>query len=182
MHHCVMLKGTNYSLDEVNNLLELIDEILPLSATQWENIAKHHMLRSPNRECSMDSIKRKFKELHSKKICTGGPNSPQEDCRAKRIRREIIESMNSSDLNSRTEEEGSGSDDGDGESSQGSSQDYADIRDVIHPHGPLVNDEAEDVDLSVGLGDAAGSSDEPPNGGGEGEAVAKPVSSPLQSG
>jgi hypothetical protein len=58
------------------------------------------------------------------------------------IRRSIIESMNASDLNSRTEEEGSsGSDDGDGdgESSHGSSQDYADIRDVIHLHGPPVN-------------------------------------------
>jgi hypothetical protein len=76
MIHCVMQKGTNYSLDEVDNLLELINEVLPLSATQWENIAKHHMSKYPNRKSSVDSIKWKFKfkELHSKKIPTGDPN------------------------------------------------------------------------------------------------------------
>jgi hypothetical protein len=55
--------------------------------------------------------------------------------------------MNASDLNSRTEKEGSGSDDGDGELPHGSSQDYVDIRDVIHPHGPPVNYEADIDDL-----------------------------------
>ena len=150
-----MPKGTNYSLEEVDNLLELIDEILPLSVTQWEKIAEHHLSRYPDRNRSVDSIKRKFKELYSKKIPTGDPNCPQEVRRAKRLRRQIINSMNASDLNS--EEEGSGSEDGDDSSSHGNSQDYDNIRDVIDPPGPPENDEAED-DVSAFLDDDAANS------------------------
>ncbi len=141
-----------------------------------EKIAEHHLSRYPDRQRSVDSIKRKFKELYSKKIPTGDPNCPQEIRRAKWLRRQIINSMNASDLNS--EEEGSGSDDGDGDSSSRSdSQDYDNIRDVIDPRGPPENNDAEDDDMSALLDDDAGSSDEPPTGGSEGEAVAhQPVS------
>jgi hypothetical protein len=139
-------------------------------------IAEHHLSRYPNRQCSVDSIKQKFKELYSKKIPTGDPNCPQEVRCAKWLRRQIINSMNASDLNS--EEEFSGSDDGDCDSSScGNSQDYDNIRDVIDLHGPPKNDEAEDNDMSAFLDDDAGFSDAPPTGGGEGEAVAHhPVS------
>ncbi len=41
----IMPKGTNYSMEEVDNLLDLIKDILPLSTTQWEEIAKHHLSR-----------------------------------------------------------------------------------------------------------------------------------------
>lgn len=78
-----MPKGTNYSIDEINNLLDLINDELSISATLWGNILKSHLSRYPDQRRSVDSIKRKFKELYSKKVKTGDPNCPQEVRRAK---------------------------------------------------------------------------------------------------
>ncbi len=47
-----------------------------------------------------DSLKRKFKELHNKRIPTGNPNCPPAVVQAKRLRREIVEKMDGTDLNS----------------------------------------------------------------------------------
>jgi len=104
-----MPKGTNYSLEEIDSLLDLIEDELPISATLWENIQKSHLSRYPDQRRGVDSIKRKFKELYSKRVKTGDPNCPQEVRRAKHLRHQIVESMNASDLN------GSGDDDLGGE-------------------------------------------------------------------
>jgi hypothetical protein len=45
-----MPKGTNYSMEEVDTLLDLIEDILPLTTTQWEEIAKHHLSRYPDKK------------------------------------------------------------------------------------------------------------------------------------
>ena len=58
---------------EVDCLLDAIEEVLPISATQWESVAESHRSRYPNAERTIDSLKRKFKELHSKQILTGEP-------------------------------------------------------------------------------------------------------------
>ncbi len=94
-----MPKGTNYSFDKIDSLLDLIEDELPISATLWENIQKSHLSRYPDQRRGVDSIKRKFKELYSKRVKTGDPNCPQEVRRAKRLRHQNVESMNASDLN-----------------------------------------------------------------------------------
>ena len=109
-----MPKGTNYSLEEIDSLLDLIEDELPISATSWENIQKSHLAHYPDQHRGVESIKRKFKELYSKRVKTGDPNCPQEVRRAKRLRHQIVESMNASDLNTvvaGSEEQGSESGD-----------------------------------------------------------------------
>ena len=88
-----MPKGTNYSSEELDNFLDLVDEIFPISATQWDCVAELHLSRYPDKGRSVDSLKRKFKELHLKRIPTGDPNCPPAVCRAKRLRRAIINLM-----------------------------------------------------------------------------------------
>jgi hypothetical protein len=95
-----MPKGTNYSVEELNNFLDLDDEILLISATQWDCVAEQHMLRYPHKGWSVDSLKRKFKELHLKRIPTGDPNCPPAVRHAKRLRRAIINLMDGSNLKS----------------------------------------------------------------------------------
>ncbi len=56
----IMPKGTNYSLDEIGSLLDLIEDELPISATLWENIQKSHLSRYPDQRRGVDSIKRKL--------------------------------------------------------------------------------------------------------------------------
>jgi hypothetical protein len=169
-----MPKGTNYSLDEIDSLLDLIEDELPISATLWENIQKSHLSRYPDQRRGVDSIKRKFKELYSKRVKTGDPNCPQEVCRAKRLRHQIIESMNASDLNTvvaGSEEQGSES--GDDASSLGEHDNVG--SDVVVAHRPRrssaeVDDEEEeedDNDLFAEVVDegAGGAGDLAPAGG-----------------
>ncbi len=48
----------------------------------------------------VDSLKRKFKELHNKRIPNGDPNCPPAVVWVKRLRRELVKKMYGTDLNS----------------------------------------------------------------------------------
>ena len=167
-----MPKGTNYSLEEIDSLLDLIEDELPISATLWENIQKSHLSRYPDQRRGVDSIKRKFKELYSKRVKTGDPNCPQEVRRAKRLRHQIVESMNASDLNTvvaGSEEQGSES--GDDVSSLLGEHDNVGS-DVVVAHRPRrssaeVDDEEEEEDDNDLIAEAVdeGAGDLAPTGG-----------------
>ena len=122
----------------------------------------------------MDSIKRKFKELYSKRVKTGDPNCPQEVRRAKRLRHQILESMNASDLNTvvaGSEEQGSES--GDDASSLLGEHDNV-VSDVVVAHRPRrsstgeVDDEEEEEDINDLIAEVVdeGAGDLAPTGGG----------------
>ena len=100
-----MPKGLTYSQEEVDNFLEIVEEILPMSPSAWERIAELHSSRYPDLKRTVDSLKRKFKELHSKKVPTGDPVCPPAVRRAKQLRQMIIEKMDASDLNEPSSEE-----------------------------------------------------------------------------
>ena len=98
-----MPKGLAYSPEELHSFLDTLEEILPISATAWERVTEVHLSRYPDMARTVDSLKRKFKELHIKKILTGDPNCPPAVRRAKVLRQQIIESMNATDLNEGSE-------------------------------------------------------------------------------
>jgi hypothetical protein len=52
-----MPKGFAYSKEELNNLLNIIEEVLPISSTMWECIAEVHSLRYPDMGWTTDSLK-----------------------------------------------------------------------------------------------------------------------------
>ncbi len=109
-----MPKGSNYSAEELDNFLDIINDILPVSATQWESALEQHLVKYPDKGCTVDSLKCKLKELHIKRIPTGDPHYTLAVCRAKQLSRAIIELMDGSGLNSPLEANGmeEGSDDG----------------------------------------------------------------------
>jgi hypothetical protein len=80
-----MPKGFSYSTEEVDSFLYLLEEYLPISLTAWERVAKVHLRWYPDLKWSMDSLKRKFKELHNKKNPTGDPLCLPAVRRAKRL-------------------------------------------------------------------------------------------------
>ncbi len=53
----------------------------------------------PNLNWTVDSLKRKFKELHKNKNPIGDPLCPPAVCRAKHLRVEINNRLDASDLN-----------------------------------------------------------------------------------
>jgi hypothetical protein len=96
-----MLKGFPYSKEEVDNLLDAVEEVLSISLTAWVKVAEVHLSRYPNLNWTVDSLKRKFKELHNKAVC-----------QAKRLRIEIINRLDASDLNLEEGKENLGEGDG----------------------------------------------------------------------
>jgi hypothetical protein len=95
-----MPRGANFSMEELDSFLDSVKDILPLSTTQWESVVEMHLARYPDKGRTVDSLKRKFKELHIKRIPTGDPHCPPAVHRAKQLRNAIIQLMDGSDLNS----------------------------------------------------------------------------------
>jgi hypothetical protein len=62
-----MPRGANFSREELDSFLDSVEDILLLSTTQWESVVETHSVRYPNKGRTVDSLKRKFKELHIKK-------------------------------------------------------------------------------------------------------------------
>jgi len=95
-----MPRGANFSREELDSFLDSVKDILPLSTTQWESVVDTHSARYPDKGRTVDSLKRKFKELHIKRIPTGDPHCPPAVRHAKQLRNAIIKMMDGSDLNS----------------------------------------------------------------------------------
>ena len=93
-------RGTNFTRDEINSFLDIVEDVLPLSSTQWERVAATHLARYPRKGRNVDSLKRKFKELYGKKIPTRDPNCLHAVCCEKQLRHKILELMDGSNLNS----------------------------------------------------------------------------------
>ncbi len=70
-----------------------------------DRVAELHLLQYPDLIWTVDSLKRKFKELHNTKIPTGDPLCPPAVRRAKCLRIEIINRLDALDLNSKEGEE-----------------------------------------------------------------------------
>ena len=69
-------KGPNFSQAEVDNMLELIEEAMPLSISQWEAVADEHRIFWPESDCDGERLCRKFNLLANRKIPTGDPFIP----------------------------------------------------------------------------------------------------------
>jgi hypothetical protein len=101
----VLRRGANFTAAELDSFLDAVEEVMPLSATQWEDVAEAHLTRYPDFERTVTSLKRKFKELYTKRVSTGDPHCPPAVRKAKRLKHAIVELMDGTDLQS---EEGLG--------------------------------------------------------------------------
>ena len=94
------------------HLLDIIKEMLPLSATEWERVADLHSEMYPANERTGESLRRKYRLLAKKKIPTGDPACPEEVRRAKHIATMIVEKTEaSSGDDNEDEDEGLGGND-----------------------------------------------------------------------
>lgn len=90
-------RGSGFTQQETDNLLELLIEHLPLCRDEWETVLRLHRDRYPGVERSVDSIRRKFGALHRKRVPTGDPNIPPDVEKAKRVRQKKAERADSGD-------------------------------------------------------------------------------------
>ena len=72
-------------------MLELVEEVVPISGADWDMVTNHHVLFHPKKECTGDQLKKKFYKLANSVIPTGHPNFPESVHGAKQIWRLIVE-------------------------------------------------------------------------------------------
>ena len=90
-------RGVGYSQIEVDSLLDLLEEHLPVCNAEWRQIADLHKCNFPAKDCSVDSLKRKYQDLYRVKMPSGDPFMPADVRRAKEIQKRREEKINSSD-------------------------------------------------------------------------------------
>jgi len=84
-------RGSGFSRQKVDSLLEPLDEHLPSARYEWEHVLQQHELRYPGQKRTVDSIKRKFTPIHRRKVPTGDPTIPLDVDLAKKIRYQMTE-------------------------------------------------------------------------------------------
>ena len=58
------------------NFIEIMESILPIGPTKWDQVWEQHSVVFPDRE--LNTLRRKYTTLHRKKIPTGDPHMPDE--------------------------------------------------------------------------------------------------------
>ncbi len=73
-----------------------VDEIVPIGNPEWECVWERHNSCYPNKDWTVESLKRKFQELAKKKVSTGDPYCPPHIIYAKHFYRKIVEATDGS--------------------------------------------------------------------------------------
>ena len=77
----------NYSKPELMNFLGIMNVLMPIGGDEWNEVLDRHSVRYPGRE--VESLRRKFSQLHRKSNPTGDPVCPTEIKLAKRVKYKI---------------------------------------------------------------------------------------------
>lgn len=91
-------RGYNYKADEIQTLLRLCGEILPIGA-EWEKIEADFNAAHPDPGRDQMSLRRKFNEYCNSKMPTGDPSCPPEVRTAKQTLRLIEKKSHATDGN-----------------------------------------------------------------------------------
>lgn len=79
-------------MEELNDLMDIIHQVLPIGPHQWESVESDYNTHYPERVRTVDNLRRQFNKQCNKKAPTGDPNIPK--CirigLAKTAQREII--------------------------------------------------------------------------------------------
>ncbi len=67
-------RGFKFTTGELEALAEAVEELVPISTTEWERVWDQRIIRYPDQQRTLESLKRKFQELVRVKIKTGDPN------------------------------------------------------------------------------------------------------------
>lgn len=121
-------RGKGFTKGEVDHLLEIVEDIIPIGPSSWERVLERHVLLYPNLDRTKDSLRKKFASLYNNKTPTGDPKCPANVRKAKHIYRLIQDKMeltdgDGSDEDYEEDEDGEEEDDNDEEERQEEVQD-----------------------------------------------------------
>ncbi len=91
------MRGAGFSQVELDSLLDLLKEHLPISCIKWERVETAHKRRFPAEDWSCDLLKREFQDLYCTKMPTGDLYIPVKVRRAEMIHQMMEEHINLTD-------------------------------------------------------------------------------------
>ncbi len=103
-------RGPECTIAEIESLLEVIDEIVPIGNPKWDQVWDRHLSCYPGWEWTAELLRCKFQQLAHKKMPAGNPSCPSYICSAKRLYRKIVRVTDCSDRGSDDEKELGGND------------------------------------------------------------------------
>ena len=71
-------RGNNFSKTEINILLNIIEDVVPIGSEEWKQVETRHRQHYPQLDRSRDTLKRKFRQLYGSRPGTGNPTIPEE--------------------------------------------------------------------------------------------------------
>ena len=89
-------RGFQFRAEEIEDLLDIIESLLPISAENWQAVADSHLENYRREARTAESLRRKFQEISRRTGPTGDPNCPPYVIRAKRINRQLIQMIDAS--------------------------------------------------------------------------------------
>jgi hypothetical protein len=98
-------RGPKFTIAEIESLLKVINEIIPIGNPKWEQIWDRHSSHYPGWDQTAESLRCKFQQLACKKMPTDDPNCLPYIHSAKHIYRKIVRATDGLDGGSKDEEE-----------------------------------------------------------------------------
>ncbi len=89
-------RGFKFTIRKLESLFKAIEELVPISNTEWEWVWDRHIALYPQQDRTVESLKCKFQEMARAKIKTGNPNMPPHICGAKRADHVIVKKTDGS--------------------------------------------------------------------------------------
>jgi hypothetical protein len=89
-------RGFKFTVSELESLAKTIEELVPISTTEWEQVWNQLNTCYPEQQRTLESLMCKFQELARAKIKTGDPNMRPHICVAKRAYYAIVKKTNGS--------------------------------------------------------------------------------------
>jgi hypothetical protein len=103
-------RGPKFTIAEIQSLLKVIDEILPIGNLEWERVWGRHLSCYLWWERTVELLRCKFQQLACKKMPRGDLNCPHYICSSKHIYRKIVRATDGLDGGSDDEEDLEGDD------------------------------------------------------------------------
>jgi len=156
-------KGLAFTIRELENLADTVEEIVPIGHTEWDRVRDLHSKVFPEQNRTTDSLRRKFQWMAKLKMPTGDPNMPRHIRVAKIANYAIVKATDGStgspgyDLAIDDDDEGEGEEEGaEGDSLEDGSDEEGDGGVVVvDPASNLFdnfNEFGDDVDSCGGGG------------------------------
>ena len=82
-------RGLAFRKEEIDFFLELMEEILPISSMEWDDIERRHNEKYATNERTKETLRRKFQNLYLIRVPTGDLTMPPDFRRAKKIQNNI---------------------------------------------------------------------------------------------